>query len=190
MCWGDNAYGQTNAPPALTNIVAIASRGNHSLALTGNGSVVILVQPLAHTANPGTTVQLNCTAVGRPPRSYQWRKNGINMGGRTNLFTTLANVQLPDQGSYTVVVTNSFGAVTSVVAGISLSLPPSLTARALTSTGFVFQVSGSAGTFLIDASSNLTTWSTLTSIISSTNVFTFIDPAATTLGRRFYRVRQ
>jgi hypothetical protein len=190
VCWGDGAYGQTNVPPALTNVVAIASRGNHSLALTGNGSIVILVQPLSRTVISGTTLQLNCTAVGRPPRGYQWKKNALNMPGRTNLFATLPNVQPPDEGAYTVVVSNSLGVVTSSVAVVSVPGPPFLIPRALTSTGFLFQVSGSPGTFFIDASSDFTSWITLTSVVANTSSFNFTDPDANLLSCRFYRVRQ
>ncbi len=38
--WGDNFSGQTNIPSGLTNAVAIAAGGNHSLALTADGRVI------------------------------------------------------------------------------------------------------------------------------------------------------
>ena len=37
--WGDNTYGETNEPPSLTNVVAIAGGSDFSLALQGNGTV-------------------------------------------------------------------------------------------------------------------------------------------------------
>ena len=40
VAWGDNGYGQTNVPPGLSNVVAIAAGGYHSLALQSNGTVV------------------------------------------------------------------------------------------------------------------------------------------------------
>ncbi len=40
VAWGLNSSGQTNVPPALTNVVAIAGGGAHSLALQANGKVV------------------------------------------------------------------------------------------------------------------------------------------------------
>ena len=39
VAWGDNAYGQTNIPSNLTNIVAIAAGSCHGLALDLNGNV-------------------------------------------------------------------------------------------------------------------------------------------------------
>ena len=38
--WGRNGEGQTNIPNGLSNVVAIAAGGAHSLALTAEGRVV------------------------------------------------------------------------------------------------------------------------------------------------------
>ncbi|SPE50379.1 hypothetical protein SBV1_1120016 [Verrucomicrobia bacterium] len=38
--WGNDAYGQTDVPPGLTNVVAVAAGEYHSLALLGDGTVV------------------------------------------------------------------------------------------------------------------------------------------------------
>ena len=38
--WGYNYYGQTNAPDGLSNVVAVAGGGEHSLALKSDGTVV------------------------------------------------------------------------------------------------------------------------------------------------------
>ncbi len=40
FCWGDNTYGQTNVPPTLTNVMAIAGGYYHALALRSNGTVL------------------------------------------------------------------------------------------------------------------------------------------------------
>jgi hypothetical protein len=40
VAWGSNGSGQTNVPSGLTNAVAIAGGGYHSLALQSNGTVV------------------------------------------------------------------------------------------------------------------------------------------------------
>ena len=40
VAWGDNDSGQTNVPSGLSNVVAIAAGGYHSLALTAEGRVV------------------------------------------------------------------------------------------------------------------------------------------------------
>ncbi len=38
--WGDNTYGETNVPPGLSDVMAIAAGGYHGLALQSNGTVV------------------------------------------------------------------------------------------------------------------------------------------------------
>jgi len=38
--WGDNTYGQTNVPAGLTDAVAVAAGGLHSMALRSDGTVV------------------------------------------------------------------------------------------------------------------------------------------------------
>ena len=38
--WGDNSSGQTNVPPGLSSVVAVAGGGEHSLALRSDGTVV------------------------------------------------------------------------------------------------------------------------------------------------------
>jgi alpha-tubulin suppressor-like RCC1 family protein len=40
VAWGDNAFGQTNVPPAATNVIAIAAGNRHSLALNSDGTVI------------------------------------------------------------------------------------------------------------------------------------------------------
>jgi alpha-tubulin suppressor-like RCC1 family protein len=40
FAWGNNAYGETNVPPGLTNVVAISAGLRNALALTGDGRIV------------------------------------------------------------------------------------------------------------------------------------------------------
>ena len=40
VAWGRNDYGETNVPPGLSNVVAIAGGSGFSLALQGSGKVV------------------------------------------------------------------------------------------------------------------------------------------------------
>ncbi len=59
-----------------------------------------------------------------PGATYQWYFNGTNaLGGTTNSYIALANVQPVQAGVYTVVVTNLYGAVTSGPALLSV-IPP------------------------------------------------------------------
>src|SRR5262245_19947927 len=40
LAWGDNAYGQSNVPPDLTNAISVAAANGFSMALTADGRIV------------------------------------------------------------------------------------------------------------------------------------------------------
>ena len=54
-------------------------------------------------------------AVGTSTLNYQWTKNGTNAPGQTSATLTFGNVSTNDAGNYAVVVTNTYGAVTSSI---------------------------------------------------------------------------
>jgi uncharacterized delta-60 repeat protein len=56
--------------------------------------------------------------------AYQWRRSNTNLSGATASLYPILNAQTNHSGSYTVVVTNSGGAVTSTPAMLTVSLPP------------------------------------------------------------------
>jgi hypothetical protein len=72
----------------------------------------------------GSNVTFTVTAVGQLPLSYQWRSNGTNINGATASSLVLMNAQLSDGGSYSVVVSNVAGTVTSSNATLTVNLPP------------------------------------------------------------------
>ena len=92
--------------------------------LTGVQSFIapyVLVQPASQMAAAGSAVSLSVVAGGTTPLRYQWRLNGIAMLGATNAGLGFASIQLANAGNYSVVVSNLAGAVTSVVASVTVS---------------------------------------------------------------------
>jgi len=82
---------------------------------------VIDTQPQDTVADVGGSASLRVGVTGSKPLTFQWRFNGNNLpAANTNVFT-LTNVQSSDFGSYDVVVANSVGSVTSLVARVSLN---------------------------------------------------------------------
>jgi len=80
-------------------------------------------QPVSPTVNAGQAALFSVGAMGTPPLSYQWLKDGIPVAGATADFLTLTNVQATDAGiSVSVVVSNPFGSVTSAVAVLAVNL--------------------------------------------------------------------
>jgi len=73
----------------------------------------ISAQPVMQTTTAGRAVVLSVTATGLPLPSYQWRRNGVNIAGAIGSTLNLAHAKRGDTGTYTVVITNSQGTVTS-----------------------------------------------------------------------------
>ena len=86
-----------------------------------NWGLAILTQPAAQTVPQGTNVTFTVTAAGINPLNYQWYFNGTNLVGATSASLSLTNVQVANQGSYFVVVTNVIGSLTSSVATLALT---------------------------------------------------------------------
>jgi len=76
-------------------------------------------QPAGLTVNAGQSASLTVTATGAS--SYQWQVNGTAITGATSATYTLANASSLNSGSYTVIVANSGGSVTSSAATLRVT---------------------------------------------------------------------
>ncbi len=65
---------------------------------------VISAQPAAVTACRGTAVTFQVTASGAAPVTYQWQKDGVDIGGATSSSYTIAAAAPANVGAYRVVV--------------------------------------------------------------------------------------
>jgi hypothetical protein len=117
----------------------------------------IIAQPANATNAVGGFVNLFVTATGTAPLHYQWYKNDVALSDSANLYgstaTTLSlnNVTLADAGNFKVVITNSVGSVTSVVATVTIVEPVIITTYPQNSTNNV----GATVTFNVNASGTL-----------------------------------
>jgi polygalacturonase/pectin methylesterase-like acyl-CoA thioesterase len=105
-----NSY---TVPAIFTNVYFLT---NSSYALNGWVPTVmptITAQPTNQTLTNGQTALFTVAATGLPTPAYQWLKNSTNYPGATNATLTLTNVQSGDAGTYSAVVSNSAGSVTS-----------------------------------------------------------------------------
>lgn len=111
-----------------------------------------LQPPATASADEGTATTLSAVAFGSPTLAYQWIKNGTNLIGRTTTNLTLTSVQIGDSGNYALVVTNSYGSVTSSIVALTvqagppivLSNPSSVTRYTGLSASFSVRAGGSA----------------------------------------------
>jgi sugar lactone lactonase YvrE len=87
----------------------------------------IVAQPANFAVAVGGAATFSVAATGDQPLSYAWYCNGTNLVQTgTNTTLSLAKVTFAAGGSYTVVITNLFGTVTSDVATLSVGHPPSI----------------------------------------------------------------
>lgn len=118
--------GISEASVALSSdrLQVIGNRAAHGADFNNSSTlsaIIITDQPLIEygpktpdaTFTTGDSTTLTVSAIGVPPLSYQWRKNGSAIAGATGPTYTVANVSAANAGSYDVVVSNSFGSATS-----------------------------------------------------------------------------
>jgi hypothetical protein len=109
---------------------------------------IITNQPVSLTTNVGNNVTFSVTNGGTAPLSYQWYFNtNTALASQTNASATLASVQLTNAGTYSVVITNSAGSVTSSFALLTVWQSPVITNQPAS----VTNVAGGNATFTVAA---------------------------------------
>jgi uncharacterized repeat protein (TIGR03803 family) len=86
-------------------------------------------QPASANVVAGTNRVYSIAAVGAGPLSYQWYFNGVAVAGAVAPSLQLQNVTTNQTGSYTVVITNSFGSITSSPAVLNVFTPAAITGQ-------------------------------------------------------------
>ncbi len=110
--------------------LVIADFGNNTIRSVGSvltSAPSITTQPQSLTANQGQNPAFSVVAAGTAPLAYQWLYNGGNLAGGTASSYTVTNAQTGNVGSYSVIVTNSIGSITSSVVTLSIIVPPAIT---------------------------------------------------------------
>jgi hypothetical protein len=117
---------------------------------TADSPPAISSQPSGQTLLAGQSIQLSVTASGSSPLSYQWLKSGAVIAGATAATYSVTGVTTSDSGSYSVVVSNAYGAVYSSSATVTVAQPaaPVITTQPRS----VSATSGSTVSFTVEAS--------------------------------------
>jgi PKD repeat protein len=87
---------------------------------TDSSAPVITTQPVSQIASWGSTVTFSVAASGNPTPTVRWYRNGQTWDGWTGSSITISGLTSNDSGTYTAVVSNSAGSVTSVPASLSV----------------------------------------------------------------------
>ena len=105
----------TNASGTLTSNIAILT------VTIAPGDLSISSQPQAATVYVGQTAAFTVAAAGSSAVSYQWLKNAVPISGGTSAsYTTPAVSSGDNNATYSVVVTNNVGSVTSNAATLAV----------------------------------------------------------------------
>lgn len=91
-----------------------------SVTISTSAVPVIVTQPTGQTVLLGTNGSFSVLATGAAPLTYRWYFDNAPLSGATAATCTVTNVQGPNVGSYYVVVSNSYGMVTSAVASLGI----------------------------------------------------------------------
>ena len=162
--------------------------------------------PLALTSQPPsltvvgpTDVNLSIGAVGNPPLSYQWKKNGTNAPNGTNPTLALTNVLRSDGGAYSVFISNGFTNVQSTNAILRVLVPERLGQPELITgnkiklsftdaDGGAMLTTNDLATFTVFASTNLVNWFSITNTLTVTNGSIIFEDTLNDAPQKFYRV--
>ena len=153
----------------------------------------ITTQPANQTSSPGSSTSLTASASGQSPLAFQWLFNGVNVYLATNLTLLLNNPEPADAGSYQLVASNVYGAVTSSPAFLSLSNVPvafSVNGGVTRSSGktiLILQNLTGQGAFVVQASSNLITWFPILTNVPAYGQLTITDNVTSNYSTLFYR---
>ena len=158
----------------------------------------ILSNPTNQTVYSGDTATFTVNATGIPAPTYQWLQNGTNApyATATNATLIIPNAQAVDAATYSVIVSNSAGSVTSASATLTVItlVPPALSDFTILGDGnFQFSAAGASGqNYRVWASTNValepitTTWTLLSTGTFGSSPLTFTDTQATNFAQRFY----
>ena len=106
----------------VTNIAGSATSTLATLTVVSGSAPSITVQPQHLTNSAGLNAAFTVNAIGTATLRYRWYYNSTNLvSGATNAWLTLANLQPQHAGGYSVVVSNNFGATTSLVAMLTVA---------------------------------------------------------------------
>jgi hypothetical protein len=170
-----------------------------SVSYSTNSPLVLRLLVNQTTAYGGNAV-FRASALGLPPLTYAWSKDGQPISNATNAALPLTNVLRADAGVYSVWVSNSVGSASSSAA-LTVQVPQRLSNPRFVPPG-AFQLISSyadgwpvaptelAG-FEAQASSNLVNWVTLpNSLAVSGGSLILQDTSSAKQPSRFYRIVQ
>jgi uncharacterized delta-60 repeat protein len=150
----------------------------------------VVVPPQSQTGEAGTCVYFEAEAEGHPPPVYQWFFNSTNAitDVTADRDLVITNVQAAQSGTYAVVITNAFGAITS--APVRLNVIPPVKRRPVPTLQLIDGAGGVFGMEYCDSLSPSVNWETLIATTLGDPPQFIIDLTEPLSPLRFYRAWQ
>jgi alpha-tubulin suppressor-like RCC1 family protein len=192
IAWGNNLTGQLMVPQDLVSATTLSAGGGSTLALLNDRSPALTLQPWSRSIPAGADVTLRALAVSQSAVGYQWYWNGQPLPGATANWLAFTNALPTNSGAYHLVATNHYGAVTSLLATLIVTIPPPhLSPLGLSTDGFSFSFNSLPTVlYIIETKNSLAdpSWSELTRQPGTGQPIVINDPRSPA-PTRFYRVR-
>lgn len=136
----------------VTNPVGVDSTNNAALTVVYSPPT-ITQQPQSQTVSLGQTATFTLSATGTLPLTYQWKRNGVNIGGATNASYTTPVTVIGDNGAvFYCIVTNPVGVDSTNNATLTVVYsPPAVIQQPQSQTVGV----GQTATFVVTANGTL-----------------------------------
>ena len=164
-------------------------------------SPVITLQPASQVVAAGQSVILNVAANGNGPLSFQWLMDGTNLPGAGSSTLWISSVNRRNTGNYAAIVTCSGVSMQSSNAYVQVLSPQRFQNESWQSDGSfrivsedimgVGLLSSEVAGFEAQFSTNLVDWTPLGTQLQLVNGnLVLIDPGATNITRRIYRIME
>ncbi len=126
--WENYTFVATNTTSRLTfqNLARNVELDAFSV-VDNSAPPVIVSQPASASGTPGGTAAFVVGVTGTSPLCYQWFYNNALLEGQTNKLLAINSLTTGQAGNYFVTITNSYGAVTSIVASLLVDTPANVT---------------------------------------------------------------
>jgi Peptidase C10 family/Carboxypeptidase regulatory-like domain/Immunoglobulin domain/Spi protease inhibitor len=155
---------------------------------------VIVDAPQSQTSVLGAAAAFTVTASGSPSPAYQWQFDGGNLADATNSSLSFNAVQAGNAGSYEVVVSNAFGAVTSApvtlsVTGVPVSFGAGPGGIHLSGGAITLSLTNltGQGSVVVESSTDLTHWVPVATNAAAFGGFHFTNAVLTNVPCHYYR---
>jgi hypothetical protein len=159
----------------------------------------IITQPASLTVNAGQNTAFTVNGSGYPLPTYQWTMSGTNLPGQTAATLQFNSASGLNIGTYSVIVTNAIGGVSSTNVVLTVNPPTTGSTIAVPSVSggnVQFTLTGANGSagfgYRVWATTNIelapitNTWTLITNGVFGAGATTITDTPSSGLSQRYY----